>query len=137
NDTDGYLEQTGADIYSGVTGQYKVRVNDSNLSYSLEQVGSGFAKNFDTLYFRGTPNGWGATEMSLIADNIWEVEIYFDGQSNQRFKVDLFADWSHNYGDTNNDGFLDRTGSDIYTNLVGNYKVQVHDQTLSYQLITP
>ncbi len=95
----------------------------------------GFLSNFDHLYFRGTPNGWGTTEMTLVGDFVWEITVDFNGQSQQRFKLDVNGDWSHNYGDNGSDGTLDRTGADIFTGVVGQYILQVNDQTLEYSLV--
>lgn len=93
-----------------------------------------FKKTFDSLFFRGTPNSWSTTPMKLVADYTWEAPVTFDGQSGQRFKVDVAGNWSHNYGDNNADGILDRTGRDIFTSVVGAYRVRVNDQKLSYSL---
>ncbi|MCB1825192.1 MAG: alpha amylase C-terminal domain-containing protein [Candidatus Competibacteraceae bacterium] len=93
-----------------------------------------FAKNFSSLFFRGTPNNWSTTPMHLVADHTWEARVTFDGQAEQRFKIDVAGDWSHNYGDNNANGILDRTGRDIFTGVVGAYRVQVNDQTLRYTL---
>ena len=92
------------------------------------------ASNFPSLYFRGTPNGWGASAMQLVADNIWQIQVNFDGQVNQRFKVDVYGDWSQNYGDDNGDGTLEQTGADIYSNVSGDYLLTVDDSDLSYSL---
>lgn len=93
-----------------------------------------FAHNFSSLNFRGTANGWATTAMTLVADNRWEVTVTFDGQSQQRFKLDLLGDWKKNYGDTGGDGSLDLSGSDIFTSVVGDYKIQVNDASMSYSL---
>ncbi len=95
---------------------------------------SGFSSVFPSLYFRGTANAWGSTAMQLVANNTWETTVTFDGQSNQRYKVDVKGDWSQNYGDNNSDGTLDLSGSDIYTNVVGSYKLSVNDATKRYTL---
>lgn len=92
------------------------------------------ASNFESLFFRGTPNNWGTLEMKLVADHIWTVSVRFDGQPEQRFKLDVGGDWTHNYGDTGGDGTLDRTGADIITGVTGDYSVEVDDNTLSYKL---
>ncbi|MDX2474407.1 MAG: alpha-amylase family glycosyl hydrolase [Candidatus Krumholzibacteria bacterium] len=219
---DGTLDQPGGDIFTGVTGQYVLEVDDEALTYSLtpagcnqapaavlaptiasvqqggsvsfdafgssdvdgdivayrwshggttgpstsitfEQPGSetvtltitddrgktarasasvtvdpvqpdGFLKVFDSLNFRGTPNDWDNTVMRLVADHIWEAEIDFDGQAQQRFKFDVGGDWSHNYGDTGGDGRLDRMGADIYFDKCGRYRVQVNDDNKIYTL---
>lgn len=106
----------------------------SSSSYSSSSTSSAFAKTFSSLNFRGTPNAWGTTPMALVGDHLWAVNVVFDGQTNQRFKFDLGTNWATNYGDNNKDGILDSNGSDIYTTLVGTYKVQVNDQTLAYSL---
>ena len=93
-----------------------------------------FTGNYDTMYFRGTANSWGTTAMSLVADNLWEATVTFDGQANQRFKFDVAGDWATNFGDTNGDQVAEQGGRDIYTTLVGQYKVQFNDDTKAYSL---
>ncbi|SHO55738.1 PKD domain-containing protein [Vibrio quintilis] len=93
-----------------------------------------FTANLKQLYFRGTPNDWQTTPMSLVADNTWQAEINFDGRSDQRFKFDVEGDWRDNYGDNGADGTLDKSGSDIYTNVSGHYLVEMNDAEMSYQL---
>ncbi|WP_299586608.1 alpha amylase C-terminal domain-containing protein [uncultured Microbulbifer sp.] len=136
NNADGILESGGNDIYTNVVGTYIVEVNDKTLSYTLTCADcGGHAANFASLYFRGTPNHWGTVPMQLVSDNVWEVQVNFDGQSQQRFKFDVTGDWSENYGDNNADDHLEQGGSDIYTSVVGSYTVQVNDQTMTYRLI--
>jgi pullulanase len=94
-----------------------------------------FTHNFPSLYFRGTPNHWNITPMQLVANHLWEAEVMFDGRANQRWKVDVNGDWSHNYGDNEADGQLDATGRDIYTQVVGSHRLRVNDSTLEYELI--
>ncbi|MDR7088889.1 alpha-amylase family glycosyl hydrolase [Cellvibrio fibrivorans] len=72
--------------------------------------------------------------MNLVANNIWSTQIVLDGQASQRFKFDTATNWAVNYGDSNGDGILNQNGSDIFTNLVGTYRVQVNDATLAYTL---
>lgn len=93
-----------------------------------------FSQVFESLNFRGTPNSWSTTAMNLVADNTWQITINFDGQSNQRFKFDVTGDWSHNYGDNNDDNILEQTGNDIQTNVTGEYLVEVNDSSLAYSL---
>lgn len=97
------------------------------------------AQNFAALHFRGTPNQWAAEAMTLVDNNTWSLLVHFDGQTSQRFKFDLTGDWSQNYGDNQNDGVLDASGDDIYTQINGEYLVTVNDQTLNYTLtpVTP
>ncbi|MDN3641036.1 alpha-amylase family glycosyl hydrolase [Simiduia curdlanivorans] len=135
--SDGILERTGADIYNAGSGDYKLTVNDQTLAYSLVKVGqctTCYTSVLPTLSFRGTANGWSTSAMSLVANNTWEVTVSFDGQSNQRFKFDVKGDWSQNYGDNNADFVLEQTGADIFTNVIGSYKVRVNDQSMTYSL---
>jgi hypothetical protein len=150
-DSDGtiasYLWSTGATTASiavtvNQTQTLSVMVTDNQGATNTAQVTLTLkdttpAHNFAQLYFRGTPNAWVATPMTLVAANTWRTSMVFDGQSNQRYKFDVKGDWSQNYGDTNKDGKLDLTGSDIYTTLVGTCIVEVNDLTLAYQVACP
>lgn len=94
-----------------------------------------FAHNFDSLYFRGTTNNWQAMEMHLVADNIWQTTVNFDGQSDQRYKFDVMGDWLLNFGDSHNDGQLEQHGGDIFTPVSGTYVVELNDKTMRYSLL--
>ncbi|MDO2949431.1 alpha amylase C-terminal domain-containing protein [Aeromonas simiae] len=138
NDKDGIADQTGDDIFTNVSGQYRVRFNDQTMQYSLSPVSSSYAKNFASLNFRGTTNNWGTTPMTLVGDHMWQATVNFtgagDGNGGQRFKFDVKGDWTENYGDTNKDGVAERTGADIATSVTGSYLVRFNDQTLVYTL---
>ncbi len=118
---------------------YQINFDASNNSITTNVVSSCsttpvFLQNFGSLFFRGTPNGWAIDEMALVADNTWQVTINFDGQANQRFKFDVSANWSENFGDNNNDGVLELSGADILTDVVGEYIIQVNDSSLAYNI---
>ena len=52
----------------------------------------------DAWYFRGTPNGWGATAMTAVAQSsLFETCQTFQGVADPRFKIDHFGDWTENY----------------------------------------
>ncbi|WP_196139553.1 type I pullulanase [Aliikangiella sp. G2MR2-5] len=127
-----------ADYAVDSNASYEITFDSSTKNITTQVVASceqtGFSHSLPSLFFRGTPNGWGTSEMQLVADHLWEVTIHFDGQSNQRFKFDVYGDWSTNYGDNNNDNILEKTGSDIDTSLVGNYRLRVNDSDFSYSL---
>lgn len=139
NNDDGQLEQWGNDIAARVTGQYIVEMNDQALTYQLyktDDTSETYESYFPSVYFRGTPNGWGMTPFELVDDHLWSVDVDFDGQDSQRFKFDIYGDWSENYGDNGADTFLERTGADIVTPIRGIYRIELNDQTLQYS-ITP
>lgn len=117
---------------------YEITFYSDSKSIQVTEVvscDSEFSANFPSLHFRGTSNDWGTTAMQLVADNTWELSIHFDGQSDQRFKLDLSGDWNQNYGDDEGDGVLDAGGGDIYTTVSGGYLLRVNDSDLSYTLI--
>lgn len=125
-----------ADYGVGSNKSYRIGFDGASHAITLTDVTScsGFAKTFTSLNFRGTPNGWANTPMTLVADHIWETTIGFTGASGQRYKLDVYGDWSVNYGDSNADNVLDQNGADIYTNISGSYKLRVNDSTRQYAL---
>ena len=154
-DSDGsiasYLWSTGATtaniaVTVNETQTVSVTVTDNQgatakASVTLTVPGTNYSHNFSQLYFRGTPNSWGKTAMTLVADNTWQTSVAFTGAGDssgaQRFKFDTVGDWSTNYGDSNKDGLLDKSGSDIYTTTVATCLVTVNDATLTYKLACP
>ena len=117
---------------------YKITFNSISKAIAIQTVSScnstTFSQNFPALNFRGTPNNWATSAMTLVANNLWSVDVTFDGQANQRFKFDTSNNWTLNYGDSDSNGVLNQNGSDIYSTLVGHYRVQVNDVTLAYTL---
>jgi glycosidase len=91
-----------------------------------------FSQNFTRLNFRGTPNSWNNQAMTLVSNNTWQTTVVFDGQANQRFKLDVLGDWSQNYGGSN--GAITLNGGDITTAVNGEYIVSVDDAALTYSL---
>ena len=95
---------------------------------------------FASMYFRGTPNSWGTTAMTVDSSKrIWSTTVNFtgkgDGSGAQRFKFDVYGNWSENYGDTNADGIAEKGSSkDIYFTGVGKYLVSFKESDLSYTL---
>ena len=127
------------DITVNANQRYLITFNSLDKSVSATAVDSceqtpGFAKNLTTLYARGTFNGWSTTPLELVANNTWQTDITFDGQNNQRFKLDVNGDWSQNFGDNNADGILDASGGDIFYAGMGSYRLTVNDQTMGYSL---
>ncbi len=127
-----------SDYSVGSNLSYQITFDSSTSNITTTAVAdcttSGYASTFASLYFRGTPNTWASTAMQLVADHTWQAVITFDGSANQRFKLDLYGDWTQNYGDDNTDGVLDAAGADIYTGVSGDYLLEVNDQTLAYSL---
>ena len=131
---DGYLEQRGGDIFVNAAGTYTITLNELDLTYTVKKAGGTTAQNFAQVFVRGTFNSWQCTPLVLTADNTWAVDVIFDGQANQRFKLDINCDWKINYGDSNADGVLEQAGGDIFFANSGLHTLQVNDSTLTYQL---
>lgn len=113
---------------------YKISFDTVSKSIFVDPVDHCFASNLASLHFRGTPNSWGALPMHLVADNTWELNVNFDGKSQQRYKFDTEGNWSSNFGDNGANGSLETSGADIYTSIKGNYNVRVNDATMTYSV---
>lgn len=96
-----------------------------------------FAKAFDQVYFRGSPNDFGLSPMSQVSDGVWEVTVNFSGKANDRFKFDIYGDWSLNYGDSSRDFTLQEFGDDIYVNdHCGSYTIRFYTPSLTYSVLS-
>jgi len=90
-------------------------------------------KLYNQVYFRGTPNAWGTSLMSLVSNNVWETQSTFGSAANERFKFDINGDWTLNFGENNSDGIADQSGQDIaITQGAGLYTIRFNDQTKRY-----
>jgi glucoamylase len=113
-------------------------LTDQDTWDSYQIVRDRYVPNFDSTYsqmhLRGTTNGWGTTRMALVADHTWQVDAaVFGSGTNERFKFDVQADWSVNFGDNNGDGIGDAFGADIMiTGGAGNYTITFRDDTKAY-----
>lgn len=123
------------------TFRFRLTVTDNGgLSNSAEtvvqQISGSFSKVYNQVYLRGTSNNWTTTSMTLIGNNLWETTATFGATSTERFKFDINADWSLNFGDTNADGTAEQNGSDIKVlQGAGNYRIRFNDQTKVYSLL--
>ncbi len=89
---------------------------------------------YDSMHLRGTFNTWSTTEMALVRDHIWEVEVEFD--VNTEYKFDVSADWSINYGDNNADQKAERDANNILAPAAsGRYRLEFNDLTKEYLII--
>ena len=54
---------------------------------------------WENCYFRGTPNGWGSSEMEKVGKNLWMIRVRFrDGEDGApRFKISKDRDWNEAY----------------------------------------
>ncbi|WP_225412589.1 carbohydrate-binding module family 20 domain-containing protein [Stigmatella hybrida] len=94
--------------------------------------GGGYTKTYPQVYFRGTANNWGATAMTLVANNTWRTTATFGATTTERFKFDIYGDWTLNFGDTQRDGIAESGGGDIPISQAGTYTLTFNDSTLAY-----
>lgn len=117
---------------------FGLRVTDnagamSTSTVKVIQKAAGFNKTYPQVNFRGSPNGWGSTLMTLISNYVWEIEAAFGSGSSEQFKFDIYGDWSLNFGNNNNDGIADQGGGNIgVTQGAGTYRIRFNDQTKAF-----
>lgn len=121
-------------------GEYLITFNYETKVFTVRNTGPGFARVFDQVYFRGTPNNWGTNLMQLVGDNQWRIDAAFAGATTDRFKFDVNGDWTLNYGDTNKDSIAERYGADIYMENfdrmhgAGVYRITFNDLNKAYSV---
>lgn len=130
SDQDGLLEPEGLDITINTPGTYSVVVNASNMSYNVYP-----STPYADVFFRGTPNNFGLSPMTQIASNVWQIDVAFTGEENDRFKFDMVGDWTENYGDEDTNGYIDLAGEDIFVHMPGNYTITLIGDTGQYLLV--
>jgi spore coat protein H len=94
---------------------------------------------YSTVYYRGVTNDWGSSMMTQIEPDVWRITVTNDLQSNAtglpRFKFDIHADWSQNFGDEDADGIVDVAGEDIlFTEGEGEYSITFYALDGRYEL---
>ena len=116
-------------------------LSDKNVWDSYRIVKDRYSNNryqstYLKVYFRGTPNNWGLSAMNLIEDFIWSTTQTFGGTDNERFKFDIYGDWSFNFGDNQPDDIADQSGGDIpITQGPGDYSITFNDRTKTYSVV--
>ncbi|HPP05245.1 MAG TPA: C1 family peptidase [Spirochaetota bacterium] len=115
-------------IYNG---EITFSINENTNYYSNTMFVSSFKANFSMVYLRGSFNDWSTSKMNIVKDNIWELEVDFNKDYDNKFKFDIYGDWQLNYGDNNNDGICEQNGNDIFVTK-GRYLIKFNDVNKSY-----
>lgn len=111
-------------------------------------ISGGYDRNYLFIELPHSENQWNMFQpMRLVADHQWEGYVYFDGQGKNEFKFDMGGNWitpcafekannwSHNFGDQNNDGMADANGKNIIiTQGAGHYRITLNDATKAYDV---
>ena len=122
---DGTLDSYGSNI-SVSAGTYKIEVNFSSMTYTMEEYSWGIVGS-------ATTNGWGGPDMMLHYNSYqddWKAVVTLaDGEAKFRFN----NDWAVNYGDDGADGTMEANGANIAVS-AGHYLVTMNLNTQSYTM---
>jgi hypothetical protein len=95
-----------------------------------------FAANNDEMYLSGGYNGWGADQLTLVADYTWEI-LGIDMMGSE-WKLKNTVDWTdQDWGDPDCDGILENTtggGPNSACSPSGLVNFRFNDQTLQYTI---
>ena len=122
---DGTLDSYGANIAVSA-GTYKIEVNFSSMTYTMEEYSWGIVGS-------ATTNGWGGPDMMFHYNSFqddWRAVVTLgDGEVKFRFN----NDWGVNYGDDGADGTMEANGANIAVS-AGHYLVTMNLNTQSYTI---
>ena len=119
------LDSYGANI-AVTAGTYKIEVNFSSMTYTMEEYSWGIVGS-------ATTNGWGGPDMMFHYNSFqddWRAVVTLgDGEVKFRFN----NDWGVNYGDDGADGTMEANGANIAVS-AGHYLVTMNLNTQSYTM---
>ena len=122
---DGTLDSYGANIAVSA-GTYKIEVNFSSMTYTMEEYSWGIVGS-------ATTNGWGGPDMMFHYNSFqddWRAVVTLgDGEVKFRFN----NDWGVNFGDDGADGTMEANGANIAVS-AGHYLVTMNLNTQSYTM---
>ena len=122
---DGTLDSYGANI-SVSAGTYKIEVNFSSMTYTMEAYSWGLVGS-------ATPNQWNGPDLMLHYNSYqddWRTVVTL-GEGEVKFRFN--NDWGLNYGDDGADGSMEANGANISVSS-GHYLVSMNLNTQSYTL---
>ena len=128
---DGTLDSGGANLTVPEAGMYYIKVNLTDLTYTLEKVDWG-------LIGSATPNGWDSDQDMTYNPDEGAWEIMLDLIAGE-IKFRANDDWALNFGDTGADAILDQGGDNIVIPGDGNYliKLYIDKPDYTYELSQP
>ena len=71
--------------------------SSSSVATSISSSKSSASSSTDAWYFRGTPNNWASTTMTLQNGLFCSQQTFGAASTSPRFKVDHFANWTESY----------------------------------------
>lgn len=126
-DVDGVLDQDADNNIKVTAGTYKVTIDWSDNTYTLEKFSWGLVGS-------GTPNGWDGPDTKLeydfTTDSFKTLVQLTDGELKFRFN----DTWGGDYGDADVDGVLDQDADNNIEVTAGYYLVTANFNTLEYSI---
>ena len=122
---DGTLDSYGANI-PVVAGTYKIEVNFSSMTYTMEEYSWGLVGS-------ATPNQWNGPDLMLHYNSYqddWKAVVTL-GEGEVKFRFN--NDWGLNYGDDGADGSMEANGANILVSS-GHYLVSMNLNTQTYSM---
>jgi hypothetical protein len=112
---DGTLERDGANIVAADPGYYKINVDTSALTYTIEKTDWGVIGD-------ATAGGWDSDQNMEFdpATGLWTARLDLVAGT---LKFRANDDWAINYGDTGADGILVQDGDNIVIEQDGTYNI--------------
>lgn len=130
----------GADIEVPEAGTYEIVFTDGSSgrnawSYRVRKLSElKLESRWPQVFFRGTPNGWSNTPMTLIDHHKWKITVNFPDEPEQSFKFDQSGEWLGGLGSINIPGKVGFPGGNIAIK-PGTYDILLDDRTFEYQVI--
>jgi hypothetical protein len=127
-DNDGILDQEADNDITVTAGTYKITIDWSDNSYTIEAFHWGLTGS-------ATPNGWDGPDTKLQydfnTDTFKAVVQFVDGE----LKIRTNDTWGEDYGDIDMDGVLDKEAENNIAVTAGYYLVTVNFNTLEYSIV--
>ncbi|MGC3996130.1 MAG: fibronectin type III domain-containing protein [Anaeromyxobacter sp.] len=114
---------------------------------AIVSAGTGYSSNYSAMYLRGSMNSWGATAMSLTANNLWSGSVSLTAGTTYTYKYEIGGGttWSTNWGlaSSSTTSLTSGTGSasgyNIYftATTTGTHVFTFNDSTLAFTVTGP
>lgn len=139
------VEGSTFDASNLVAGNYTLHLEATDVNslttsqvIAFKIVNSLYVSVESQMFIAGEFNGWGADELTLVADNTWEIQNV--NLSGGKWKLKNTPDWTDtDWGDPGCDGVMEVTsggGPDTDCGYTGSMTIRFNDATLAYTIIS-
>jgi len=114
---------------------FRISATDAEGAASVYGAPSnGFAKNYPSMFLRGTFNAWKTVNMELVADHLWQTDVFLTA-GEAAVKFDASGDWTVAFGASDQPGRAALAGPDILvSHSPARYVLRFNDATLAYSV---